>query len=115
MLKIAILTSVISSYREGFYDRLFSRKDVSVKVYCQSRVPGMNLKAIHSKYPSNVKLVNFISAKRGELVWQFLPWRELLGSYDVFFIEGNPRVMSNVIFGTCLKLSRRKRAPRSIQ
>lgn len=68
----------------------------------------MNLKAIHSKYPSNVKLVNFISAKRGELVWQFLPWRELLGSYDVFFIEGNPRVMSNVIFGTCLKLSRRK-------
>lgn len=108
MLKIAIITNVLPSYREGFYDRLFARKDVCVKVYCQCSLPGLNLKTIHGKYPNNVKLIKFFSAKREQLVWQFLPWREILGSYDVVFVMGNPRVLSDVVFGILLKLFRRK-------
>ena len=108
ILKIAIITNVIPSYREGFYDRLFSRKDVLVKVYCQDKIPGMNLKSIHNKYSSNVKLLKFISIKREKLAWQFIPWSEILNGYDVIFIMGNPRALSNVLFGSFLSLFRKK-------
>lgn len=32
IFKIAIIVNIIPSYREGFYDRLFSRKDLLVKI-----------------------------------------------------------------------------------
>ena len=107
-MKIAVITNVLSHYREGFYNRLFALEGISVRVYCQNKIPGMDLKPAHSKYPSNVKLIKSISAKCDRLVWQFLPWREILGNYDVIFISGNPRVLSDVVFGTLLILLRRK-------
>ena len=82
-LKVAIITNVIPTYREGFYDRLFAKTDLEVKVYCQENVPGINLKTIHSKYFKNVKLIKYVSAKRDKIVWQFLPWKELINNYDV--------------------------------
>lgn len=103
-LNIAIVTNVIPSYREGFYDRLFNRKDLKVKVYCQDRIPGMNLKTIHNKYPNNVQLLKFISAKREKLSWQFIPWKKVLSDYDVVFIEGNPRNISHALFATYLRI-----------
>lgn len=108
ILKIAIIVSVIPSYREGFYDRLFSRNDLLVKVYCQDRIPGMNLKTIHNKYPNNVQLLKFFATKRETLSWQFIPWKEVLSDYDVVFIEGNPRNLSHALFASFLRLFRKK-------
>ena len=108
ILKIAIVVNIIPNYREGFYDRLFSRKDLLVKVYCQDRIPGMNLKTIHNKYPNNVKLLKYFSAKREKLSWQFIPWREVLIGYDVVFVEGNPRNLSHAILASYLRLFRKK-------
>jgi len=107
-MKIAIIKGVIASYSEGFYDRLFSRSDVFVKVYCQDRIPGMNLKTVHHKYPNNVKLLKFISLKNDKLSWQFIPWKEILRGYDIVFIQGNPRNVSHALFATFLRLIQRK-------
>ena len=102
-LRIAITVNVIATYREGFYDALLSRDDIYVKIYCQSHVPGMNFKTIHHKYPNNVKLIKFWSADADKIAWQFLPWREIINNYDVIFISGNPRILSDAIFGTFLR------------
>ena len=69
---------MIPSYGEEFFDRLFANEAIEVKVYCQERVRGLNLKAIHKKYPRNVKLIKYTPAKRDKIVYQFLPWNELL-------------------------------------
>ena len=103
-LKVAITTNIITTYRKGFYDRLFSRPDIDVTVYCQDYMPGMNLLSIHKQYPRNIKIIKFISAKKEKIVWQFLPWKEIITKYDVVFISGNPRVLSDVVLGTLLRL-----------
>ena len=103
-LKIGITTNIITTYRKGFYDRLFSKPDIDVTVYCQDHMPGMNLLSIHKQYPSNVKIIKFISAKKEKIVWQFLPWKEIITKYDVVFVSGNPRVLSDVVLGTLLRL-----------
>jgi glycosyltransferase involved in cell wall biosynthesis len=108
MTNIAILTNVIPAYREGFYDRLFSNENLSVKVYCQERVPGINYKTIHNKYPKNVILVKFIAAKHEKIVWQFLPFIKIMKEADVIFIDGNPRIVSQALFATFLRLIGRK-------
>jgi len=103
-LKVAITTNIITTYRKGFYDRLFSRPDIDVTVYCQDYMPGMNLLSIHKQYPRNIKIIKFISAKKEKIVWQFLPWKEIITKYDVVFVSGNPRVLSDVVLGTLLRL-----------
>ncbi len=107
-LKIAITTNIITTYRKGFYDRLFSRPDIDVTVYCQYYMPGMNLISIHEHYPLNVKIISFLSAKKEKIVWQFLPWKEIITKYDVVFVSGNPRVLSDVVLGTLLRLMRKR-------
>src|SRR5215204_3301432 len=104
---VAIVTNVIPSYRAGFYDRLFARQDILVDVYCQSHIPGMNLRTIHDRYGSRVTLVKSFSAAGEALAWQFLPWRQILFHYDVVFVAGNPRVVSHALAATLLRLLRR--------
>lgn len=106
-MKIAILTNIIPSYREGFYNRLFNRKEVSLTVYCQDHIPGRNLKSIHEKYGENVQIVQFLSADKEKVVWQFIPWRGLLNNYDVVFVEGNPRMLTNVLISLALHFFRK--------
>jgi glycosyltransferase involved in cell wall biosynthesis len=102
--RVAILTNVIPSYREGFYDRLFARDDVQVDVFCQARVPGMNVRAIHDKYPRHVTLLDALSANNEAVVWQHTPWRRILFGYDVVFVDGNPRILSHALAATLLRL-----------
>lgn len=107
-LKVAILTNILPSYRQGFYDRLFARDDVAVTVYCQTAIPGVNVRPIHERYPGRVKLVTS-SGLRGEaLVWQSLPWREVVSGYDVVFVDGNPRILSHALIATWLRLRRHR-------
>lgn len=103
-MKIAILTNIIPSYREGFYDRLFNREDISLTIYCQDTIPGRNLKSIHEKYGENVKIVKYLSADKEKMVWQFIPWRSVLSGYDVVFVEGNPRILTNVLISLALHI-----------
>jgi glycosyltransferase involved in cell wall biosynthesis len=102
--RIAILTNVVPSYRQGFYDRLFARDDVSVHVYCQAELPGTNVKAIHADYPKQVTVIRARSMKGEALVWQHTPWRELLSGYDVVFVDGNPRILSHALAATLLRV-----------
>ena len=106
-LRVAIITNVLPTYREGFYNRLFNRQDIKVTVFCQERIPGLNLKTIHNKYRDNVRIIKFFSAKGEKIAWQFLPWRKLIKEFDVIFIQGNPRYLSDVLFGTFLTLMKK--------
>jgi glycosyltransferase involved in cell wall biosynthesis len=107
-LKIAVVINVMPSYRKGFYTRLFERNDLDIKVYCQESIPGSNLKTIHNLFPNNVILVPSLTAKNEEIVWQSIPWREILNDYDVVFVEGNPRYITHAILATLMKLFRKK-------
>ena len=63
--RVAIVTNVVPSYRQGFYDRLFGRDDVRVHVYCQDQLPGTNVKAIHARYPTQVTAVGVLRIDLG--------------------------------------------------
>jgi glycosyltransferase involved in cell wall biosynthesis len=106
-LRIAILTNVVPSYRQGFFDRLFARDDVSVHVYCQAKLPGTNVKTIHGSYPHHITVIPARGMDREALVWQRTPWREVLFGYDVVFVAGNPRVVSHAVAATLLRVLRR--------
>jgi len=106
-LRIAVVTNVLPHYREAFYAELFQRQELDVTVYCQESIPGMSLRTVHEKFPERVRLVRSASAPRELVGWQRLPWRELLGNYDMFFVMGNPRILSSVAFAsTALLLGR---------
>src|SRR5689334_9550063 len=93
-LRVAIVTNVMPSYRQGFYDRLFSRDDVRAHVYCQAMLPGTNVQTIHARYPEHVTVVPARAVRGASLMWQHIAWRELAG-YDVVFVDGNPRILSH--------------------
>lgn len=103
-IKIAIVTNIITTYREGFYDILFSNDNIDLTVYCQSNIPGTNFISIHSKYGERIKIVNFFSLKNDKLCWQKLPFKEIYQNYDVIFMNGNPRIISDLFFSTFLKI-----------
>jgi glycosyltransferase involved in cell wall biosynthesis len=107
-LRISIITNILPKYREGFYDALLGREDVTVRVYCQEAIPGTDFETIHHKYEHNVVLLRFVSASREKVAFQFVPWKKVLSESDVIFISGNPRVLSDVIFGTLLVLLKKK-------
>lgn len=97
MLNIAIVTNVITSYRESFYDKITNIDNYNIKIYCQPRVPGLNLKCIHQKYEKNIKKIKYIGLNHEKLGLQLLPYREIIMSHDIIFISGNPRVLSNIL------------------
>jgi len=105
--RVAIVTNVVPSYREGFYDRLFARDEIEVHVYCQSDLPGTNVRTIHGKYPNHVTVVRAHALNGQWMMWQHIPWREVLSGYDVVFVDGNPRVLSHAVTATLLRLLRR--------
>jgi glycosyltransferase involved in cell wall biosynthesis len=107
-IRIAIITNIITTYRQGFYDRLFAREDLFVKVYCQDNIHGINLISIHDRYPENVKTVKFLSARKERIVWKFIPWKEIINNNDVVFVSGNPRDLSDAVFATFLRLFGKK-------
>jgi glycosyltransferase involved in cell wall biosynthesis len=106
--KVAIITNIITTYRKGFYDRLFSIDDIHVEVFCQDFMPGMNLNSIHKDYPQNVHIIKYNSAKKEKIVWQYIPWLKILKSFDVVFVAGNPRVITDVLFGTFCRIINKK-------
>jgi len=101
--RIAVVTNVMPVYRRDYYRRLFENPTFDTHVFCQSRIPGMNLVVVNSEFGDGVTEVPFWSLKRERLAWQFLPLRRLL-EYDVVVVYGNPRVLSNVVYSVLLKV-----------
>ena len=97
---MAVVTNVLPHYRAEFYRCLFQRKDMDVSIFCQASIPGMNLKLVHDQFRDHVTLVTSLCMKRERLGWQRLPWRKLLSSFDVLFVLGNPRIVSNVVLAS---------------
>lgn len=108
MLRIAIVKGVLANYSKGFYDRLFARNDSYIHVYCQEKIPGINIDVIHDLYPANITLVKFWAIDGEKITWQFIPWKTIIKNFDVIFIEGNPRNLSHAFFATYLRLRRHK-------
>ncbi len=107
-LRVAIVTNIIASYREDFYRRILANEKLDITVYCQSAIKGMNLQSAHPQLIQHIKLVKAISLNKEKMAWQFLPLLELYKQYDVIFIYGNPRVLSNVVYSLILKLLGKK-------
>lgn len=103
MAKVAIITNVLPSYRSDFYHKLHNRLASNLTIYCQSRIPGLNLKTIHEEFKGCVRLVRSVSVSRERISFQFLPFWELISGYDIYFFYGNPRVVSNVLMATLLR------------
>jgi glycosyltransferase involved in cell wall biosynthesis len=99
-IRVAVVTNVLPRYRAAFYERLIGRDELDVRVYCQTGIPGMNLDLVHDRFATHVTVVRSTSLSREWLGWQWLPWRRLLSSFDVLFVQGNPRVISNVFLAT---------------
>ena len=106
-VKIAIVTNVIPSYREEFYETLVKEYETDLTIYCQTSIPGMSLLPVHDRFRQNVHLVKHLTARNEKVGWQFLPLNRLF-SNEIIFIYGNPRVISNVIYSLLLRILNRK-------
>jgi len=103
MKKIAIVTNIIPSYREGFYNKLLKNEEAEITIYCQKEIPNTKLKTIHDKYPQHVVVVKFIDLFNEMINIQFLPFFKILKTYDTVFVDGNPRYVSHFILANLLK------------
>jgi len=103
MKKIAIVTNIIPSYREGFYNKLLKNEEAEITIYCQKEIPNTKLKTIHDKYPKHVVVVKFIDLFNEMINIQFLPFFKILKTYDTVFVDGNPRYVSHFILANLLK------------
>ena len=107
-MRVAIITNVLPNYRQAFYERLVQHFGARLTIYCQSKMAGINIKTSHHQFSNNVRLIRHIGLPHERLVWQFLPFRELLNRYDCYFFYGNPRVVSTVVVATMLRMMGRK-------
>ncbi len=107
-VRVAVVTNVVPHYRQSFYEKLLSRHELDIRLYCQERIPGMDLRTAHSRLGDRVRLIRAHVWPRERLGWQWLPWGELLRDYDVIFVYANPRILSNVCFASWAALRGRK-------
>jgi glycosyltransferase involved in cell wall biosynthesis len=106
--RIAVLTNIIPEYRKDFYERLFANKALDLTLFCQEAIPGMNVRSVHRELTGSVVELRSIGLKGEKLVWQRLPIKRLIDDFDVIFLYGNPRVISNVVWSGLLRLLGKK-------
>jgi len=106
--QIAILTNVIPQYREDMYHRLIEHYGSSLHIFCQNKIPGLNLKTVHGHFPHHLTQLKYLSLKNEKLAWQWLPCIKVLKEYDVIFVYGNIRVISNLFYSFIFRLFGKK-------
>jgi glycosyltransferase involved in cell wall biosynthesis len=106
-VKVAVIAIALTHYRAPFYERLFARDDVDVRVFCQAAMHGSGLMLAHDRFPDRVRVVPAFSLRAERMVWQRLPWRSLLSEFDVIFVAGNPRLLSSVLLALAASARRR--------
>ena len=109
MTKIAIITNIIPTYREGFYDNLLLNKNYTFTIFCQREIPNSTLKPIHDKFKSNVRLVRYFDFFNEKFNVQFLPFFELINNYDIVVVDGNPRYISHFLLASFMRFFLPKR------
>ncbi len=107
-IRVAVLTNLMSNYREAFYRGIFGLTELETTVYCQAEVPGSGIPTVHDRFPGMVKLITFMAIGKEKLVWQFLPFWEIWKKYDIVFVAGNPRYISQALLATFLRLFGKK-------
>jgi len=104
--RVAVVTNIIPHYRADFYRRVFANKDLDCHVFCQEEVPGSNIETVHHLFPGRVTLVRSISALNERLSIQAVPISAVRAGFDMCFVYGNPRVVSNVALSCALRAIR---------
>ena len=107
MKKVAILTNIIPTYREGFYNEIFKNDLFDVTVYCQE-YSSKNIQVIHNLYLDNVVEICHSSILNNKLTWHYLPYLEIIRKYDIIIGDGNPRHISQAIFLSVARILGRK-------
>jgi len=107
-LRIAIVVNFITTYREGFYQKLLETEGLSVKIFCHEPPIRLNLPSIHKKFAPYVHLSKGKFFFGEKFVFSNLPWKELFFKYDVVYVEGNLRYLSHAFLATILRLSGRR-------
>lgn len=107
--KVAIVTNIIPTYREHFYDIVLNNEDYDVEVFCQSKIEGSNIKSSHEKYGNKVHILKSFSPFNSEkLVFQFLPIIALFKDFNIVVVDGNLRHISQAILSTVLRVFGKK-------
>jgi glycosyltransferase involved in cell wall biosynthesis len=106
-MKIAIITNVVPEYRRAFYKYVSCVKEHEVTIFCVDKINNSNLKSIHSQLPINVFVTPSFQINGETIVIQKLPLKAIAKSYDVVFIDGNPRYLSMVVLGLYLGLKKK--------
>lgn len=108
-IKVAIITNIIPSYREHFYDIVLKNNIFRVEVFCQATIKGSNVKSSHEKYGEQVHIIKSYSPFESErLVFQFLPIIKLFKEFDILVVDGNLRHISQALLSTIFKLMGKK-------
>jgi len=106
--RIAIITNIIPPYREDFYDRILTVDNLEVTVYAHKQIPFLDIKSIHNKYPGHVKIMKCYADRRLEILWQRIPAFDIFKSYDIIFVDGNPRHIAQALFASVCALLGKK-------
>lgn len=106
-VRVAIVINFLTTYRESFYSKLLQVDWIDVTIFCHLPPRNLNINSIHTKFESNVRIIDgkfFFSEKA---VLSQLPWRELFSTFDIVFVEGNPRYLSFALLASALQLAKR--------
>ena len=99
-IRVALVTNFVPGYRTDFLRRLAKSVEIDVTVFCSDGAPD------HFQLASHDALVRPLSSwclGPEAVVWQRLPLRALARSFDVVFLYGNPRYLSNVVASFLLR------------
>lgn len=106
-ISICILPTIVPNYRIPLYERLIQDRRFSTIIYSQKELPGYNVKYSHELIKANVRIVEYFYFKPFNLCFQILPIKEIL-THDVIIVNGNPRVISDMLVGVLGLLLKKK-------
>jgi glycosyltransferase involved in cell wall biosynthesis len=103
-IRVAVVTNIVPEYRLPFFRQLLSESTLRVTIFCQDRLPGVNISSRHAALGGSVRQLQFWSGASGSVSWQRLPVAELARNFDVVVFAGNPRVLSTVFWASLFRL-----------
>ncbi|MGB8299267.1 MAG: glycosyltransferase family 4 protein [Polyangia bacterium] len=94
--RVAIVTNIIPHYRADFYRRVLSSSEFDCHVYCQGSLSGERIETSEGDFPGRVTITKGIAAAGQRIAWQQIPIAAIRRTFDLCFVYGNPRVLSNL-------------------
>lgn len=100
--RVAVVTNIIPHYRTDFYRRIFANQEIDCHVFCQKGIPGSSIETTEHLFPGRVTVLRSFSSAHERIAWQAVPVAAIRTGFDMCFIYGNPRVISNVFLSCAL-------------